>query len=56
MKKILIAIIFSFVLLSCDDGDITVTSFDLEDSKVIESVTFNPELAFNAAHTCDQLN
>ncbi len=32
MKKIFAAILFSFALYSCDDGDITVTSFDLEDS------------------------
>lgn len=32
MKKIFAALLFSFALYSCDDGDITVTSFDLEDS------------------------
>ncbi|PKD17812.1 hypothetical protein APR41_18505, partial [Salegentibacter salinarum] len=32
MKKILAALFFSFALFSCDDGDITVTSFDLENS------------------------
>ncbi|WP_339648879.1 hypothetical protein [uncultured Salegentibacter sp.] len=32
MKKILAALFFSFALYSCDDGDITVTSFDLENS------------------------
>ncbi|MBI6119014.1 hypothetical protein [Salegentibacter maritimus] len=32
MKKIFAALLFSFTLYSCDDGDITVTSFDLEDS------------------------
>jgi hypothetical protein len=32
MKKILAAILLSFGLYSCDDGDITVTSFDLENS------------------------
>src|SRR6056297_3354656 len=32
MKKIFAALLFSFALYSCDDGDITVTNFDLEDS------------------------
>ncbi|WP_037314644.1 hypothetical protein [Salegentibacter sp. Hel_I_6] len=32
MKKILAALLISFGLYSCDDGDITVTSFDFEDS------------------------
>lgn len=32
MKKIFAALLFSFALYSCDDGDISVTSFDLEDS------------------------
>ena len=32
MKKIFAALLFSFPLYSCDDGDISVTSFDLEDS------------------------
>lgn len=34
MKKIFAALIFTFVLHSCDDGDITVTSFDFEDSNL----------------------
>ena len=34
MKKIFAALLFSFALYSCDDGDITVTSFDLEDSNL----------------------
>lgn len=32
MKKILATLLFSSILYSCDDGDITVTSFDLENS------------------------
>jgi hypothetical protein len=32
MKKIFAALLFSFAIYSCDDGDITVTSFDMEDS------------------------
>lgn len=34
MKKILAALIFTFIFYSCDDGDITVTSFDFEDSNL----------------------
>ncbi|MBZ9731028.1 hypothetical protein LB467_15140 [Salegentibacter sp. JZCK2] len=34
MKKILALILLSFGLYSCDDGDISVTSFDLENSNL----------------------
>jgi len=34
MKKILAALIFTLIFYSCDDGDITVTSFEFEDSNL----------------------
>ncbi len=34
MKKLLAIALLSFILISCDDGDLIVTSFDLEDERL----------------------